>query len=392
MGGKDRPNGKAPKQRRRRAAGEGTVYQDKQGQWWAAIGSGRNRKTVRCPQRQNTEAEARRILKRLQEELEAGVNLKVGKIAFTQFAQQWLNEILDPGLKPKTMRFYRQLLENQILPELGDNRLDQLQYQPELIQRWLNRLRGQVGDQTAAHAFAVGKRVLKAAVRWRYIRINPFDAVDAPRVKREKRTPLSPAQMQALRTQVMHHRLALLYDMTMLYGLREGEALGLRWSDIDWATATIAITQQVQTVDGRTGFETPKTQASLRRLALTPGIVARLRQQWERIEQEWPAAKRWVEHDLIFPSTCGTPIQPRNLVRHYKLALASASIPTTFTVHDLRHTAASRLADVGAPQVVVAIVLGHELPGVTGDYTHANIETARPWLEKVEQQFFAALE
>jgi integrase len=326
------------------------------------------------------------------EELEAGVNLKAGKISFTQFAQQWLNEILDPGLKPKTMRFYRQLLENQILPDLGDNWLDQLQYQPELIQRWLNRLRGQVGDQTAAHAFAVGKRVLKAAVRWRYIRINPFDAVDAPRVKREKRTPLSPAQMQALRAQVAGHRLALLYDMTMLYGLREGEALGLRWSDIDWEAATIAVTQQVQTVDGRTGFETPKTQASQRRLPLTPAMLAQLRQQCERIEQERSAAKRWAEHGLIFPSTCGTPIQPRNLVRHYKLALTGASIPTTFTVHDLRHTAASRLADIGAPQVVVAIVLGHELPGVTGDNTHANIETARPWLEKVEQQFFKALE
>jgi integrase len=191
--------------------------------------------------------------------------------------------------------------------------------------------------------------------------------------------------------QVIDHRLALLYDLTMLYGFREGEVLGLRTSDINWEQATIAVTQQVQTVDGKTRFETPKTEASQRILPLPPRTFLRLRQQLDRLEQERTKAVRWSEHDLIFPSKCGTPIQPRNLVRHYKQALEDANISTTFTVHDLRHTAASRLADVGAPQVVVAIVLGHELPGVTGDYTHANIETARPWLEKVERQFFPEL-
>jgi integrase len=387
MDGEDRPPRQRSSRRASRLAGEGTVYQDKRGQWWASIGSGRDRKTVRCPQAENTERKARQILRDLQRQREAGIDLKAGRVPLTTFATTWLNEVAGPNIKAKSFRFYQMMLENYILPELGDMRLDQIR--PEDVQRLLNDLRQDLSDQTVRHVHAVGKRALNIAVKWGYIVRNPFALVDPPRVKRTERVPLTPAQMTALRREIAAHRLAPLYELTLLYGYREGEVLGLRWTDVGWETETIKVAQQVQTVGGTTGFETPKTERSTRILPASKRVLALLRPQQRVVEElRTLAGTTWKENDLIFPSQVGTPIQPRNLVRHYKAALKRAGIPTTITFHDLRHTAATRLSDVGAPQSIIAAVLGHAIPGITGIYTHVDVAAMRPWLELVEARFF----
>lgn len=387
MAGKDRPSRPA----RARAGADpdeapGTVYQDKHGQWWASIGSGKDRRTRRCPQSQNTERTARRLLAELQAERRAKKDARSGRQTVAAFAQARITKQA-ADLSPKALHFEQQMLDLYLLPILGNKRLDRVD--AEDIDHLLEKLRkleradnrpGPLSERTIRHAFNAGKRLFDEAVRRRAILWNPFDAHQAPRVVTEEKAPLPDAAIVALLTTVRDHpsgSLARLYPICcscLVLGLRQGEVLGLRRRDYDPRARTLMIAQQVQTVGGKTGFAPPKTQRSARTIPVPAWLCEVLDTHLAMLD----AAD--VTSDLLFPSDAGTPIIPRNLARDYYTAQRYAGL-AGWSFHQLRHTAATRLAATGASQAIIAGVLGHALPGVTGLYTHSEIEAMRPWVE-----------
>jgi integrase len=376
--------------------GDGTTYKDKHGQWWASLGSGKDRRTVRCPKAENSERGARRLLARLQEERRQSQDARSGRQTVTEFAQARINAQAE-HLKARSLRFEQQMLELYLLPVLGHKRLDRVA--ADDIDRLLAKLRtmpradgreGTLSPRTVRHAFNAGKRLFDEAVRRRAILWNPFTAVRAPRVQDEENEALTDEQLRALLLTAADHRyssMRRLYPICLVavvLGLREGEVLGLRRRDYNEKTATLAIAQQVQTVNGETSFDTPKTKRSKRSVPVPSWLASVLREQLDALE----AAE--VTSDLLFPSDVGTPIMPRNLVRDYHKLQRYANIERV-SFHQLRHTAATRLAALGTPQAIIAGILGHALPGVTGDYTHAQVETMRPWLEQAAETLRALL-
>ena len=99
-----------------------------------------------------------------------------------------------------------------------------------------------------------------------------------------------------------------------MLGLRKGEVSGLQWTDLNWEKAELKISQQVQVVNGKTVFTTPKSDTSRRTLPIPPLLLKRLQQHWDNQQEERALLDtEWKEHGLIFPTQVGTPIIPRNL-------------------------------------------------------------------------------
>ena len=156
-----------------------------------------------------------------------------------------------------------------------------------------------------------------------------------------------------------------LYYFALSTGMREGEILGLRWNNVDFDTQSVIVVEQVQWTDqrreGKAGYEfqSPKTMRSKRRIPVGAETIRRLRSQQRRNSIFKQFAKgRWKEHDLVFPSEAGTPMEPTNLIRRFKDLLKSAELPN-IRVHDLRHTHATLLLLRGVHPKVVSERLGH---------------------------------
>jgi integrase len=148
--------------------------------------------------------------------------------------------------------------------------------------------------------------------------------------------------------------------VALSYGLRTGEILGLLWDDVDLDKGFLRITGQVQTIDNKTiRTASPKTEDSIRELPLPDILIAVLRrhQQLQQLERSTMGVD-WQEHGLVFPSNRGTPMVPRNLLRHFKGLLRAANLPETTRFHDLRHSAASIMLAQGVPLKTVSDVLG----------------------------------
>jgi len=210
---------------------------------------------------------------------------------------------------------------------------------------------------------------------------------------------------------VQGHPWALVYHVAAFLGLRLGECLGLLWAGVDWQAATLTISGQVQT-HGTTARQ-PRTKGGQpRTIPLPPVLLEALRRHYDA-QRELAKAATWREHGLIFTTSAGTPIVPRNMERHWAgdppdwkpnpLAKSHkktrvvgvrelAGLPAAVVFHDLRHTCGALLVDVGASDAVRRAVLGHSGATVTDHYSHAFPQLVRRAVEDAERLVWAEAE
>ncbi len=163
-----------------------------------------------------------------------------------------------------------------------------------------------------------------------------------------------------------------LYQLSITTGMRQGELLGLKWQDVKWEQRTLRIQRQLKYItDDGPVFAQLKTHSSARPLVVGTETITILKQHQKRQFSEITrVGKKWKDHDLVFPSTIGTPFNPCNLSRQYKSLLKEAGLPS-IRFHDLRHTAASLMLNHGIPVLIVSKRLGHAKPSITLEiYSH----------------------
>lgn len=133
-------------------------------------------------------------------------------------------------------------------------------------------------------------------------------------------------------------------------GLRQGEALGLWWDDIDLPNRVLRVRRALQRQrGGGLVFTVPKTARSKRTIPLPAQLVRALEDHKERQDKERAVAgSLWRGSPCVFTTPIGTPIDPRNDYREFKKLLGRAGLPPV-RLHDLRHTAASLLVAQGVP-------------------------------------------
>jgi len=368
----------APRAGRKRGQNEGSIFKREDGRWCGVANLGweggkRRRKYFYG----DTRKEVAELLTGALREIQRGAPLaRDERLTVEQYLTRWLKDVVQPSVRQRTVASYRQQMETHLIPDLGKTPLAKLL--PQHLQAYMNRkLAAGLSPRTVQYQRAILRRSLNQALRWGLVPRNIATLVDAPRVIRQEVQPLSPVDARRLLVQVQKDRLAALYSVALAVGLRQGEALGLHWQDVDLDNDTLRVRTALQRVKlpgeqkSRLHFVEPKSEQSRRTIPLPGVAVAALKRHKDAQEMERAVAgTRWQEHGLVFTSSIGTPAEPRNVVTSFKQHLKEAGLPDQ-RFHDLRHTCASLLLAQGVHPRVVMETLGHSQIQLTmNTYSH----------------------
>jgi len=309
-------------------------------------------------------------LKDCQLALHQGISINLKKQTVGQFLDRWVQDAATPRLRPRTLAGYKLTIQTHLKPLLGGFQLRELtgQHVQALIG---SKVDEGLSPRTIRGIRAVLRSALSDAVKWRIVQFNAAKAASLPRVRRTEIKVLTPAQAREFLLAADAHRLGPLFSVALAVGLRLGEALGLRWKDVNIEGGELRVTQALQRIAGQLQFVEPKSERSRRAIAL-PKVAARVLKghRTKQLEERLAAGGRWNDSGLVFTSTLGTPLDERNVRRAFKDILAGAKLPR-IRIHDLRHTCASLLLAQGVHPRVVMETLGHSQISLTLDtYSH----------------------
>jgi integrase len=269
-----------------------------------------------------------------------------------------------------------------IKPYIGDMAV--VDVLPDHVDLIWDDLRKNLAETTVRQIRNYLFQVFEEARQRRYITYNPvLKPARHKRAKQKEPQRLSAPQAAILVRAAEPSFYALAWWLILVFGLRAGEVCGLRWGDVDLETAVLTVAQEYTDVRGTATQDKPKGDKT-RRLpiprALIPLFRLHLRALTKRAAQG-VARDTWKEHGLVFPGRSGKPMNPTSL-RHQLTKLTETTRLPPVTTHMLRHTAAKFYTDSGCPHELTAAILGHTT-GITGHYGPPDVETLRPWAEKV---------
>jgi integrase len=270
-----------------------------------------------------------------------------------------------------------------LVPALGSKRLDRLT--PRDVRTLLNaKKRSGLSVRMVQYIHAVLRNALQNAVREELLVRNVAKLVQVESPDYNVGSGLSPAQARKLLATVRPTRWHAVYVLALMLGLRRGELLGLRWSDIDLSKQCLTVRHNLVRASGKLLDQAPKTRKSRRTLPLPQPVITALREQRMRqAEDRLRAGSSWVDNGLVFATAVGTPIEPRNLTRHFYSVRDRAGLGST-RFHDLRHTCVTLLLDLGTPPHIVQAIAGHSHIDVTMTiYAHAALDEQAAALRKL---------
>lgn len=377
----------------KRRNGTGTVRRRKDGRWEGRLwlGDGKTRSVYGATMR-----EVQDKLRELERQQENGVDLNAKPQTVEQFLSTWLGLVVKENCRSKTYESYEQIVRCHLIPHLGKIRLDALRPDPIRNMREVLREKG-LSDRTRQYVVGVLSRALNQAVEDGLIARNVAKQIKASSVKRKEQKILTKKMLARFLAAVRGHRLEALYHLAIRLGLRRGELVALKWDNIDLQHRSLSVIAS-------------KTEAGVRKLPLSPRLADMLQQHRACQEEERTLyGDRWQEHGLVFPSLVGTPLSPRNLVRHFKRVLIGLinediqkieeEIGQPFTeeerkkytkermirFHDLRHTCASLLVAQGVHPRVIMEILGQSSIKVAMEiYAHVDLHQKRDALSMLD--------
>lgn len=330
--------------------GEGSVYQrESDGRWVGVIdlgwvGGKRVRRTVTAA----TKRELAPKFKALKAKVESGVIGDDATVA--EWLDYWLTDVAPQSVRPRTLQGYRGYVETWLKPHLGKRKLSTLR--PDHI-RALHKVMAQAGksDATRRQAHMILQRALRVAMHDGRLLSNPAERMERPPVGKGKHAEHSTSEAKAMiQYAIGSENVGLTVRLMLAYlaGLRQGEALALRWEDVDLDAQQVAhVHCSVARIKGQGLVVGPvKSDASDRYVPLVEPLVIALR--------EWRAqvgGRGYVFGD-------DHPVNPRADWQLWKDTIAAAGV-TDVPLHGARATCASLLAELGCSERLVADVLGH---------------------------------
>jgi integrase len=363
-----------------RSRGEGTIYRRAGGAWAGQVyvfnrAGGRQRRTVYGA----TQAEVVDKLTHLRALTHQRLPAAPERLTLAQYADAWLSHGRASALKPATVSNYRWLLNTYTLPRLGPLQLTSLT--PQHVRDLMAAvLESGASARTAQLTRAVLRALLADAERDQIVARNVAALVKGPRVDRPEARPWPAPDAAAFLAATRAHRLHALFAVGVALGLRKGELIALRWADVDLDAATVRVTRTTQRLGAGQGLVTgtPKTARGRRTIPLPQVCATALHAHRHAQDADRRAAgDLWVDTGLVFTTTRGGGLEPRNLNRTLDSLIKTAGVPR-IRFHDLRHTCASLLLAQGVQPRVVMEILGHSQLAITTDlYSHVMPTTLR---------------
>jgi integrase len=374
----------------RRANGEGSIYQRQDRRWTGAVyvynrDGGRQRRQVYG----KTRAEVSRKVTQLLSLNEKHIPAAPVAVTVEEFGRSWSGRLISSGLKPATATNYAWVLGRYVYPHLGRIRLVALS--PQHVRTMLHEVsEAGASPRTVQLTRAVLRSMLADAEREQLVHRNVAALVRGPRVERQEVTPWSVEEAQTFLDSTKDHRLHALFAVGVALGLRKGELLALRWEDVDLTAGVLRVRSTVQRLGKGVGLVTgsPKTNRSRRTLPLPRLLLDVLGQhRTDQDSERAVAGVKWRDEGIVFATTKGTVIEPRNLNRLLDEQIAKAGV-RRIRFHDLRHTCASLLLAQGLSPRVVMEVLGHTQLSMTTDlYGHVLPSSLRSAADTIDEVF-----
>jgi integrase len=342
----------------RRGPHEGSIYQRGDGRWAASLHVGyEGGRRVRKSFYGRTREHVRDQLSRAARDLQDGMRPGNARLTLAAYLGDWLAEART-SVRPSTFRRYEQIARNQLIPQLGRIALPDLK--PADVEAMTRRLLEKASPRSAAHARAVLRTALSRALRHQLVHRNVAALAAPPRVEHREVESYDPEQVRAFLAGIRGDPLEAVYVLAIATGLRQGELLGLQWSDVDLDQRVLTVRAALQRINGQPTLVETKTARSRRTVPLPGLAVTALREQ----------RLRGRPLGYVFTDSRGMPLHGTGVTRSLHAVQARLGLPA-IRFHALRHTAASLLLAQGVHPRVVMEMLGHSTIALTmNTYSH----------------------
>jgi integrase len=305
-----------------------------------------------------TKRNAETAVRRAEAEVAAGTfgKREARSPTFNEFFERWIAS--KHNLRESTLVSYKHTFKNHILPTFGDMRLDEIG--PLDVQAWIDDLaESDLTPGTVAKCFRYFRAAMKQAEAWEMIDRAPTVKINLPRSDSEEMTFLEYGEISRL-LDAAEEPTRTLFAVLAYSGLRLGEALALRWRDIDLEVGRIRVARSWGYLGG---FTEPKTRTSKRNVPLLPVLEKVLTEYRERNQASGP-------DDLLFTFDGKKPLDPANVRKKFLKALGEVGLGHC-TIHSLRHSYASLMLSCGTSVKALQVALGHASATMTLDtYSH----------------------
>ena len=354
---------------RKAAAGTGTIRKKtvtrsgKQYTYWEArFTAGYDPGTGKQVQRSitgKTQKEVAQKLKAATAAIDQGTYIAPCKLTVGEWLDTWAADYLG-GVKPTTVKVYKNNLQRHIKPVLGAVVLSELR--PHMVQKFINGM--ELSSSSVRLAYKVLHQALEKAVKLEYISRNPAAGCELPRLEQKEIHPLEDQQVAALLRAVKGGRLELLVSIALFTGLRQSELLGLTWDCVDFQKGTLLVNKQLSRILHREEsglFLSPKSGKS-RTITPAHSVLKTLKEQRRRqAEMQLKAGSLWNNaHNLVFTNETGGPLEQWRVEKDYQAAVEAVGLAGA-RFHDLRHT-----------YTVNAIRAGDDIKTIQGNLGHAS--------------------
>ena len=388
---------------KRRSNGEGSIVKNMRNGiqigWRASItiGTDDKGKLIRKQFTGKTQQDVKYKLQEYKKQMLMGV-LNEDKLTVSDWFYSWLFDYRKQDLKPKSFQRYHGIYKNYIEnTDCGNIKLNDLRT-THLQRHYKKLLDTGVTPTTIRQINTNLKTCLNEAERQGYIQKNWCKLVTLPKKEDNKEVKvLTKQEQEKFLEAIKGHELELLYIVALGTGLRIGEILGLKWSDIDFKNNELHVNRSLQKAaiyedDKIVRYEvqetTPKTKNSLRTIPVPQNIIKKLiAHKKEQNELILLLQEEYDNKNYVFCNKLGKPIEDKRPGRNLKTILTSISIePIKF--HALRHTYATRLFEAGIPPKTVQHLMGHsDIETTMNIYTHVMKEQKLEAIEKINNIF-----
>jgi integrase len=364
----------------RKANGTGNIRKRPNGTWEARHSYTDSNGTLkRMSVYGKTQREVLAKLKAARERTDAGSPAIDDKMALAAWMARWRETTLAASDRKESTRSTYAMLSRKHIEAgvIGQTSLAKLR--PSGVEKLILALRSAgLADSTIRQVYTVLSLGLDGAVRDGLLARNPAASVQRPGVARKEAGHLDPQrviELLAAAERSRYHTALLLIATT---GLRRGEALALRWSDVDLDAGVLRVRDTVQRIAGKLSTGEVKTARSRRTIPLSPAVIAVLRRhRVTQLEERMRAANQWTDTGLVFTTELGHVVEPRNLLRVVETAAKRIGMDEV-GLHTLRHSAATAWLEAGVHIRQVSDLLGHSSVAITGDvYGHGSDQSAR---------------
>jgi integrase len=378
---------------RRRSSGDPGIYRRKDGRYAVSVelprgaDGKRKRKTFYGDTRKAVQEE----LRKAQHDLASGIVVPPKDETVREFLERWLVFIQDK-VRPTTYERYYNICWKQIIPHIGKIVLTRLRStHVEAMQTALRKELNEHGEPkyapaTIRHVRRILVTALNQAIAWEELTKNPAKSAKTAPVPNKEYVTLNDEQATIFLHAIVGHKFELPYKLCLLMGLRRGEALGIRWKDIDFDKQTLTVRGNLQRVNKKRTIVATKPNR-IHTTPLPPSLVTALQEHWTK-QQQIRAAQgmKWKEQGLVFTTSLGTPLEATEMWKLFKNVLKENNLPD-MRLHDLRHSAASLLISEGIHPRVVMQILRHANISITMQlYSHIDIDPQRDAINRLDKR------